>query len=233
MNAFSARVAANVLPCSHSQSLPDALKEWSVTDAMIDHEHATETCELCDQEALRYQYEIANASTRRTLWVGSSCILKFGVSVRENGVVLSRKNAERKLERLLQNTRHATCVRSLEKLAQSDNDQRLVGALAYYRKNKYLSPKYAFMVLWRLQVEKIDHSPSFFKISLRRSQHKDDLRAMQLSKVQLIWPALTSSQRTTAIAMGHRPPLPPVPLDPKPLPPLPLSPLPLPPLRRL
>lgn len=210
MNAFSDRVAANVLPCSHSQTLSDALKEWSVTDVMKDHEHATETCELCDQEALRYQYEIANVFTRRTLWVGSSCILRFGVSVRENGVVLSGKSAERKLDRLLQNTRQATCIRSLETLAQSDSDQRLVGALAYYRKNKYLSPKYAFVVLWRLQVEKIDHSPSFFKISLRRSQHKDDLRAMQLSKVHLIWPALTSSQRTTAIAMGHRPPPPPI-----------------------
>ncbi|WP_323160638.1 hypothetical protein [Pseudomonas fluorescens] len=229
MNAFSERVSANVLPYSISKSLPDALKEWSVTDVMKDHEHATETCELCDHEALRYQYEIVNVFTRNTLWVGSSCILRFGVSVLENGVVLSKKSAERKLDRLLQSTRQATCIRSLERLAKAESDERLVSALNYYRKNACLTPKFAVMVLWRLGVAKIDHSPTFFKISLRRDLHKQHLREMKLGSVHLIWPALTSAQRATAIAMGHCPPPPPLPA--LPVPSFPLPPLPkLPPL---
>lgn len=218
MTAFSERVAANILPLSQSQTLNVAFKEWAVTDGMIDHEQAIEICELCNQEDLRYQYEIANRITRRTLWVGSSCILKFDVAVLEKGVLLSGKDRERKLNRLLTETRRRTCIASLERLAEAEKDERLIAALAYYRKHEHLTPKFAAMVLWRLSVAKIEHSPTFFKVCLRRDQHKRDLQSMRLQQVHTLWPALTSAQRQTAIALGHRPPPPPVLAPPAPPP---------------
>ncbi|MGF6707298.1 hypothetical protein [Pseudomonas frederiksbergensis] len=144
--------------------------------------------------------------TRNTLWVGSQCILRFGLSVFESGRKLSPADAKKKLERLTQQMRLEWCVNALEKLAIAENNAMLTNALKYYRTNKYLSPKFAFVVLWRLKANKIDHSPSFFKINLKRSKYQDDLRSMRQGNVEMIWPALTSSQRQMALQMGHKAP---------------------------
>lgn len=206
MSSYPKRVWDNILPLSVGETLPEAFEEWSFTEVVRDHEQPTETCELCDQESLRYQFEIRNTMTKHTLWVGSQCILRFGLSVFEAGRRLSPTDAKKKLERLTQQMRLNSCVSALEKLAVAENNAMLSNALKYYRTNKYLSPKFAFVVLWRLKANKIDHSPSFFKINLKRSKYQDDLRNMKSGNVEMIWSALTSSQRQMAILMGHKAP---------------------------
>lgn len=206
MSTYPQRVRDNILPLSVGGTLPEAFEEWSFTERTEDHEQPIETCQLCEQEALRYHFEIRNSLTNKTLWVGSQCILKFGLSVFESGRRLSESDAKKKLERLMQQMRLESCIRALEKLATAEKNEILSNALLYYRKNKYLSPKFAFVVLWRLQSNKIDHSPSFFKISLKRDKYQNDLRSMSLNHVHTIWPELSSSQRDMAIRMGHTAP---------------------------
>jgi hypothetical protein len=206
MNAYPQRVRDNILPASIGSTLPEAFEEWSFTEQTQDHEQPIETCQLCEQEALRYHFEIRNALTKKTLWVGSQCILKFGLSVFESGHRLSESDAKKKLERLMRQMQLESCIHALEKLAFAQKTEILANALKYYRKNKYLSPKYAFVVLWQLQKNNIDHSPSFFKINLKRDQYKRDLQKMELSRVHAIWPALSSSQRQMAVSLGHLPP---------------------------
>jgi len=206
MQTYPQRVRDNILPLSVGRTLPEAFEEWSFTERTVDHEQPTETCELCDQEELRYHFEIQNALTHKCLWVGSQCILKFNLSVFEQGRKLSAADSKKKLDRLMQQMRLESCIKSLQKLASSENNSILENALAYYQKNKYLTPKYAFVVLWRLQAQRIDHSPSFFKVNLKKDKFKDDLRSMQLSHVHVIWPALSSTQRTMALGMGHSAP---------------------------
>jgi hypothetical protein len=203
MSTYPQRVRENILPLSVGGTLPEAFKEWSFTEKTIDHEEPVETCHLCGQEALRYHFEIQNNQTRKVLWVGSHCILKFGVSVFESGRRLSGTDTKRKLERLTQKMRLESCIRALSKLALAEKNEILDNALDYYRKKKFLSPKYAFVVLWRLQKNKIDHSPSFFKISVKRDKYQADLKSMPLSHVHTIWSALSSSQRKMAIDFGH------------------------------
>lgn len=203
MSTYPQRVRDNILPLSYGTTLPEAFEEWSFTENTIDHEQPIETCQLCEQEALRYHFEIRNSLTRRVLWVGSQCILKFGLSVFEDGLRLSEGDAQKKLDRLMQKMRLDACVRALESLAATEKNDILSNALGYYKKNKYLSPKYAFVVLWRLQSNNIDHSPSFFKLNLRRDKYQNDLRVMRLSHVHVIWPALSSSQRKMAVRFGH------------------------------
>src|SRR6185437_14628582 len=113
------------------------------------HEAPVETCELCDQEELRYHFEIRNAFTKKALWVGSHCILKFGLSVFEEGNRLSGKAAKRKLDCLMRQMRLNACIRALERVANAEDSPILANALEYYTKNKFLSPKQAFVVLWR------------------------------------------------------------------------------------
>lgn len=206
MSTYPQRVRDNILPLSVGSTLPEAFEEWSFTERIHDHEQPTETCELCEQESLRYQFEIKNSLTHNILWVGSQCILKFGLSVFEEGRRLSGSDAKKKLDRLMQQMRLESCIRALERLALAENNAILSNALVYYKKNKYLSPKFAFVVLWRLQKNNIDHSPSFFKVNLKRDKYQQDLKAMALSHVHTIWPALSSSQRDMAIRMGHSAP---------------------------
>jgi hypothetical protein len=206
MSTYPQRVSDNILPLSVGSTLPEAFEEWSFTEHTIDHEEPIETCQLCEQESLRYHFEIQNSLTKKILMVGSQCILKFGVSVFESGRRLSASDTKKKLDRLMQQMRLESCIRALESLAKTEKSEILSSALAYYRKNKFLSPKFAFVVLWRLQKNKIDHSPSFFKVNLKRGKYQEDLRQMQLSRVQTIWPALSSSQREMAVRFGHSAP---------------------------
>jgi hypothetical protein len=61
----------------------------------------------------------------------------------------------------MQKMRLESCLKALRKLAGAENSDILENALAYYEKNKFLTPKLAFVVLWRLQHNKIDHSRKF------------------------------------------------------------------------
>lgn len=203
MQTYPQRVRENILPLSVGATLPEAFEEWSFTDETVDHEKPAETCQLCDQDELRYHFEIKNALTHKSLWIGSHCILKFNLSVFENGRRLSTIDSQKKLDRLVQKMHLEFCMKVLERLAKSENNDILASALAYYRTNKFLTPKFAFVVLWRLRQNKIDHSPSFFKVSLKKDKYKTDLRDMPLSRVHAIWPALSSSQRKLAIELGH------------------------------
>ncbi|GLF16217.1 hypothetical protein ACM76R_30215 [Pseudomonas aeruginosa] len=206
MQSYPQRVRDNILPLSVGSTLPEAFEEWSFTERTVDHEQPTETCRLCDQEQLRYHFEIRNALTQKTLWVGSQCILKFNLSVFENGRRLSSADTKKKLDRLMQQMRLNSCIKALEELAKKEENKILRSALDYYRKNKYLTPKFAFVVLWRLQANQVDHSPTFFKINLKKTKYQQDLAKMSLSQVHVIWPALSSAQRIKALQLGHTPP---------------------------
>ena len=209
MDHYSQRVRERILPLSVGNSLPEVFSEWSVTEHLIDHGTPCETCELCAQESLRYQFEIRNSLTSKTMWVGSQCILKFGVSVYDKGRRLTPDAARLKLTRLMEQMRLESCIKALEALAVAEKNAILSNALKYFRQHKYLSPKQAFVVLWRLQRNRIDHNPSFFKIDLRHAKFKSDLKDMEESRVHVLWPALSAGQREIARRLGHQPPAPP------------------------
>lgn len=204
---YTQRVRDSILPFSVADTLPKAFAEWRFTGTTHDHEQACETCELCGQEGLRYHFEIANDLTRQTLEVGSHCILQFNVAVYEDGRQLTSAAAKRHLDKLMQKMRLDYCLRSLDNLARAEKSPILSGALDYYRTNKKLTPKQAFVVFWRLQRNCIDHDPSFFSVTLKKKRYMDDLAAMETSKVHFFWKALTQSQRRSALALGHTAPV--------------------------
>lgn len=208
MDAYLQRVAENILPLSKSQKLKKALREWHFTESIHDHGTPKEDCELCDQEKLRYHFEIENEETKKRIWVGSSCILKFKVRVLDDeGNELDEKGAKRKLNTLRNKMKYDYCISALEELAAAESNSILSNALEYYHKNRYLTPRYAFVVFWRLQENDIDHSSSFFKVALKTNKQKDDLKEMETFKVHRFWGALTSDQKKIVERLGHRAPL--------------------------
>ncbi|WP_294058835.1 hypothetical protein [Thiolapillus sp.] len=206
MSTYPQRVADNILPLSQAETLPEAFGEWYFTGITEDHEQAIEECELCNQEQLRYHFKIKNKNTHKHLWIGSQCIIKFKVAVFEDDRLLDEKETKKKLNSLIKKMRFTSCMNALRQLAQKENHNILDNALDFYQKNKYLTPKLSFVIFWRLKSHGIDHSPSFFKVSLKRDKYKNDLREMEPHRVHLIWPALTSSQRKLALSMGHSAP---------------------------
>ncbi len=206
MQSYSQRVRDSILPLSVGDTLPKAFEEWHFTGNTEDHEEPCETCELCGQERLRYHFEICNELTDYKLQVGSHCILQFDVAVYDDGRRLTPAEAKKKLDKLTQQMRLDSCIKALEKLARAEPTNILEHALTYYRKNKKLTPKQAFVVFWRLRRNGIDHAPSFFNVTLKKKCYMKDLADMETSKVHFFWQALSSSQRRQAIEQGHRPP---------------------------
>jgi hypothetical protein len=206
MHTYTQRVRESILPLSVADTLPKAFEEWRFTGQTHDHEEASETCELCGQEGLRYHFEIQNDFTEHTLNVGSHCILQFNVAVFEDGRRLTPAAAKKRLDKLTEQMRQASCIAALEKLARAEASTILGNALSYYKLNKKLTPKQAFVVFWRLRKNNIDHSPSFFNVTLRKKRYVNDLAEMDTGKVHFFWKALTPSQRQQAIELGHQPP---------------------------
>jgi hypothetical protein len=205
--SYLQRARERLLPLSLAGTFPEALKEWKFTGSTEDYEQAMETCQLCGQEGLRYHFEIANEFSGSRLDVGSECILRFQVPIFEGETELSPAEARRVLNQHMRRMRLESCIRSLQLLTATENNDILASALEYYQINKTLTPKYANVVFWRLQANKIDHDASFFRVRLDKEKYRIDLKNMQHRDVMRIWKALTPSQRKKAIELGHQPPV--------------------------
>ncbi|MGL4448710.1 MAG: hypothetical protein ACRCUZ_13505 [Shewanella sp.] len=205
--AYPKNVRDSIIPLSVSNCLPAAFDEWAFLGNVRDFGRRAAICQLCGQESLRYRFEIENSITRAKLWVGSSCILKFGVPIFEGARKLSEIEARKKLASLTQNMQQDSCISALETIASKEESKILSSALDYYRRNGCLTPKFAFVVLWRLNKANIDYIPSFFKVELKRLKHREDLMEMEPGRVSVIWPALSASQRAMAIRLGHAEPV--------------------------
>ena len=206
MEQYTQRVRANILPKSVAKTLPAAFREWHWTGNTEDHGYPTETCELCEQESLRYHFEIKNEITEEVLQVGSQCILRFDVGVYEAGRRLSVEEARTKLNATLRNMQHAACVRALRDALTHEPHAILESALARYEAHQALTPKQINVVFWRLGANKVEFNPSFFKVDLSKKKLKEDLKSMRDFERARVWKAMTSSQRGSAIRFGITPP---------------------------
>jgi hypothetical protein len=74
--------------------------DWSFTEAVQDRGSARGRCALCDRRNLRFMFQVRNRHSGDQMWVGSSCILKFGLTVLQNGAALPPKEAKAKLRRI-------------------------------------------------------------------------------------------------------------------------------------
>lgn len=203
---FPERVKTRILPLSESGNIRLAIEEWQFTDRVHDNGHAVENCDFCGHESIRYQFEIENTHNGNRIWVGSSCILRFEIPVLYQGKRLDTTAAKKRMENLAFEVRRQSCISALEKLAHNESSDALHNALVQYKRRRTLTPRQTALIFWRLNVNQIDHCPSFFTVDLRKNRYKDDLKEMPRWKVHQIWPALSSSQRKIAQRLGHTPP---------------------------
>jgi hypothetical protein len=79
--------------------------DWIFTETVADRGSARCSCALCGQRNLRYHFEVRNRRNGHRMWVGSSCILKFGLAVMQGGKQLPPDEARRKLGRIARRLR--------------------------------------------------------------------------------------------------------------------------------
>ena len=132
--------------------------------------------------------------TNHELWVGSKCIEQFQVPVLDDhGQLLTGSDVARRLNSCKRNARIENVLRALQKLSESE--PKLENVLHYYRQHGRLTPNQMSLMEWRLTDNQIDFELKDFKISLRRSVHKDQIAKMPQWKLDKISPAFTGRQR--------------------------------------
>lgn len=195
------RVKVNIFPVSFEQNdVRKALNEWVYHGNMYDVEVAEETCELCDQPHIRYQFEIINIITGNVLQIGSECIKRFNIGVvDQKGNILStdaaRKKVNKDRNKLITDAKVKSVLNSLIDLARIDDDFEIESFIKYFKENGAFTPKQLTTLNWRLEKHKIVHTKSHIKMTIKKNKDKDQLLRMDEWKVRKIWDCMSASQR--------------------------------------
>lgn len=195
------RVRHNIFSVSVERNdLRKALDEWIYEGNMYDIEIAEEVCELCDHSNIRYQFEIINIHNKNKLLIGSECINKFKISVIDKtGNKLSNEEAKKKVNqdrnKLVTDAKIRGVINSLVQLSKVDENFEIDSFIKYFKENGAFTPKQLFTLIWRLGKYKVEFKKSNFKLSLKRSNNKQQLFEMEDWKVKTIWECLSSSQK--------------------------------------
>ena len=123
----SQQAQENLLPLSQEQTdFEVAVNEWVWTGAMlVEHQLLERTCQLCENKGLVYHYEILNRETENTLWVGSSCIVRFDIAVYgDEGELLEGPAKKRKLDEKVREDKLQRALEPLRALWQVDQQNR-------------------------------------------------------------------------------------------------------------
>ena len=201
MSIWLENSAKNLLPLSaEKENFAIAIKEWFYTDNLIEYEEADQICELCEKDGLRYHFEIKN-EIGNTLWVGSSCIEKFGITIYdENGNEIT----ENKEAYLISQAKKKHVKDVLAKLNACTPRGAILGHSIrkldeYCIRNYELDGKFDAKMLnylfQRLEYEKIRFRANCFKIDLRSDESKQMLLNLKMVRYNRIKGSLSASQR--------------------------------------
>ncbi|NUJ16628.1 hypothetical protein FKN04_08445 [Bacillus glycinifermentans] len=195
------RVKKNIFPLSNEKyNIRKALDEWVYEGSMYDVEVADETCELCDQPNIRYQFEIVNKLNNNSLLIGSECIMRFKISVIDrSGKKLSFDDAKKKVikdkSRLVTEAKEKNVLNTLVALAAKDHEFNIENFIEYFKERKAFTPNQLTLLIWRLERANIDFKKAHFKLTIRRNREKEQLLSLENWKLKRIWDCLSSNQK--------------------------------------
>jgi hypothetical protein len=198
MTNWAEKATSNILHLSKADNLREALREWATTGGYEDSHNIEEICELCEHEGLRYQYEIENLTTRKILWVGSTCITKF-IPLYENGREIIDEEAKANLLRRRQkenenNSRQERAFDLLNKLAQKHPDKFAQSAWCTNWKLGY-SAKQLMMISVYCKQDGFTFNSADFRINTRRGRVLDQVSDLEYWQYRRLRAALPKSRR--------------------------------------
>lgn len=208
------RAKANLLPLSTDKNdIRSAFGEWEYHGEMNDAGEAVEVCRLCDHPNIRFQFEILNKNNQNTLPIGSECITKFGVQVfDENGNVLEGVHARKKVvkdrRRLIIDAKVKRMINSILNLCKIPGEKlNFENFITDYQKRGAFTPKQLDTLLWRMDVNKVGHTTSDFKVYIKKTEHKTQLMNMKDWQLKRLWPALSATQKNIMKIELHQIPI--------------------------
>jgi hypothetical protein len=210
--SWAARAAKNLLPLSLEQNkLAQALREWRYTGNYHDLETPSADCELCGHQDIRYEFEIQNLHTGKSLLIGSECINRFGIAATdEEGRTLdaagTRKKVSRDRRKLVEDARRRSVMNALVALAYVDKEFSIQSFIDYLQERDAFTPKQLVTLLWRLSKFRIRHNPKDFRLTIRRNREKAQLRNLKDWELERITPCLTDAQTAYLERVKSQPP---------------------------
>jgi len=203
----------NLLPLSkEKRRFKYALKEWDYRGKWKDYESSGAVCQLCEQEMLRYHFEIRNNQTHKRLLVGSKCITRFGgVNVFDDygnlitDISEATKRVKRDIQKIMSAAKDRSVLESLQNLANKDKktEINISDLIQYYQERGGFTPNQLSMLIWRFEVMAVPYNKTFFKMVARRKRERQQLLTMQDWKLNKLVPCLTQSQREFLAAHGR------------------------------
>ena len=181
----------------------DFFKQWFFTGKFVDHGANNAVCGLCGNHKLRYHFLVAHRQTGEAIWVGSQCVLHFGVS----GTLVGKKQRQARQEQALEANENSVLalIDQLQSIYQqvTQSDQRKIRWLVgKFQRQGAFSPS---DIAWLFQVMLVvGVRPDFtlFPIALKTKKQKNELANLSLTARRLIAPSLTEAQQAECKKMG-------------------------------
>jgi len=186
-----------------SQSKLDYLisaKEWEFNGNIIDHGNSNNTCELCEGENLRHHFQIENTKNKAKIWVGSSCIHKFDILVRnDEGIVIQDIEGKKKyLTRKLSDKKRELFLYTLRSLWKEiddvDGKSVIYEVGIHYRDRIAIYPHLALSFLKLLNDYSKDIDLSQIKVSARDYYSIESIVRASVNDRELLYKVLNSNQ---------------------------------------
>lgn len=189
----------------------DFFTQWTFTGKFVDHGRPSAACGLCGNQKLRYHFLVAHRETGEAMWVGSQCILNFGVS--DKRISKRQRDARRADDAAL---RHESVLAEKSVLAIIDqlqnvyqqvtqSDQRKIRWLAgKFQQRGAFSPQDAAWIFQVMLVCGVRPEFELFPISLRTKKEKAELLALPLTTRRLVAASLTDGQKVECEKLGIR-----------------------------
>jgi len=157
-------------------------------------------CELCGKNDNVYQYQIINYTTKRRLWVGSSCIMNFNIpSYDELGKRLEGENLRKLFEKMVRSTKENERVELLKEFTSrlvEDSDGKFKIYEPSFNDGFYTIKQIKFMSAIYYEVHKeiipIEYM-QLFKVNMRLKKNKDELHKFTCFHWSLFVPILAGT----------------------------------------
>jgi hypothetical protein len=196
------RATANLLRFSTDRepgedSFAEVMREWEMTSGYNDLEEPTGTCELCEHQEIRHQYEVQNRFTKIALWVGSKCIEKF-VPLYENDVEVTNPEEKARLltritTKLIDEARRQRAERLIDDLSKIDD--RFAGSSWVRDWKKGYSVKQLQMMAFAATHAGLKFNAADFQINTRRGRVVDQAKDLQRWQYQQLRPAFPPARQ--------------------------------------
>jgi hypothetical protein len=205
-NTWLINSTKNLLPLSQSQVFTEAIKnEWYFEGRAIDLGYPSADCELCNHEAIRYQFEIHNQITDNKLLIGSSCIKRFGIKYKSSdGTTYTTEATMYQVNQARKEAIQARLILCKEKVLDdllllrkniTDSNVDVQSFIDNYKKYSAFTPKQLSFVLSLYQTYQIPYDISNYEVATRTFQQQSDINTLSELQYSRIVGALTIKQK--------------------------------------